>query len=1137
MKINFKKTVSLIIAIVICAGAMTLTVLAQSGESTSLAGRSTFEAYDYSVKSLLDPGAVKNELAADFTSLGGWFKAGNYLVYENIDFGDGSYNTLMMLISVLNAEANKRIGVCVDGTATKIGEIVVSSSTNQMNNDVSVFREFYASVSAVTGVHDVYFVFPEDTNLNIDWFTFSTYSGTETVAEKDARMKWWRDATFGQFIHWGAYAYLGGVYNGRSVSYSEWIMNDLGISKEAYAADCAKLFNPTQFNAKDMVSVAKDAGQKYIILTSRHHEGFSMFDTKIRNFKDYAIMSYGDYTGPDPIAELSRECKEQGIIFGVYYTIFDWHDYSQSNNGNNMADGRKEEFKTRLKGQLRELVDFYDVDVLWFDGEWPGWWTTADGQEFYRYLRTMKPTLIANNRIGKRASTDGDYGTPEQEIPSTGLNYDWESCMTLNGSWGYHKNDNNWKNAQTVIYNVVDCASKGGNYLLNVGPDELGRVPQESQNILRAAGKWLEKFGDSIYGAGRSCFTNLGNGMKATTKEGKLYLHLLDFPKDHMAVIPKLENDILGMKLLGTDAEISYTEMKKNILLDLTGITADPYDTVIVISVNGIPQAVEEETEANLALKYATASATNIYGGGYEASKAVDGDMSSRWATTNAARNETLTLTFNEPITVNSAYLKQYVSSTNYTNGFNIEYWKDGAWQIAYVGGSVGEELDVYFDTITADQIRLRFTDAYRPTYYEFQLFYREQVGIEINSPVGGTTITYAAPFEVKGTAAGGSEVLLRIFDDNGPTQVTLPINADKTWSYTVTSACPGIVYFKAYLLDSEEEIIAIASANTIFRGAVDLAYGKPVTTSTFWGAGYEGAKAVDGDTYTRWAPLGRNSGDPRATLTVDFGEMTAFNRIRIDEWFDTYYVMDYRCLEFAIEYFDGADWKLLHEGTTIGQDFVLDFPAVTGRQVRLVLIDSWAHTTPPNENPSINSFEVYYVPAAYNVEVKPGTIVYGFDATVLVNADVSALKDGDEMTVTMFGKTLPVVQGSAIFKLNADDINVKGDCNPVIKVNGATIHTDAKLNVYELSSDIWVVNTIVQNENSVLAFNEYIEPRQGADFVVSVNGQVVQWQREGNSLILPMLLKDGDVVQIKNVMYPILFPSYAFTFTTVYSA
>ncbi len=362
----------------------------------------------------------------------------------------------------------------------------------------------------------------------------------ETKAQKDKRMAWFREARFGMFIHWGLYAVPAGEWKGKNFAgASEWLMYSAQISAKDYHPLQAQ-FNPVKYDAKRWVQIAKDAGMKYIVITSKHHDGFALFDSKLT---DWDIMNTPFKR--DALKELAKACKEGGIKLCFYHSIMDWThpDYGLRRPWDLRPEvpTNMDKYTVFMKGQLKELLTNYgDIGILWFDGEWePQAWTHERGVDLYHYVRSLQPKIIINNRVdvhrsgmaGMSANDQavGDYGTPEQEIPANGMpGLDWESCMTMNGSWGFHKNDQSWKSAETLVHNVIDCASKGGNYLLNVGPTNLGEIPEASVQRLAAVGAWMKLHGETIYGSQAGPFAKPLPWGRATRKGNKLYLHLFN---------------------------------------------------------------------------------------------------------------------------------------------------------------------------------------------------------------------------------------------------------------------------------------------------------------------------------------------------------------------------------------------------------------------------------------------------------------------------------------------------------------------------------------------------------------------------------------------------------------------------------
>ena len=420
--------------------------------------------------------------------------------------------------------------------------------------------------------------------------------------EDRSRMSWWQDARFGLFIHWGLYSIPAGEWDD-NINHAEWIRTTAQIPIEQYDQFVDE-FNPVRFDANEWVLMAKNAGMKYIVITSKHHDGFCLFDSK---YTDYDIMATP--FNRDVLSELANACRKHGLKLCFYYSIMDWHHYDylpRRNWEDRSAIGTNyEHYIIYMKNQLKELIQNYgDIGVLWFDGEWEGTWNHTYGEDLYNYVRGLQPSIIINNRVdtgrsGMQGLTReggyvGDFGTPEQEIPSTGLpDIDWETCMTMNDHWGYNKNDNNWKSTKELIQKLADIASKGGNFLLNVGPTSAGLFPLYSMNRLEDIGKWMKINGEAIYQTGASPFKHLswGRCTQKIIKNGtRLYLHVFSWPQNKRLVVPGIYNDPDRAYLL-TDqkSELKTFREDDGIVINIPSSPPDLNNSVVVLDLVGKP--------------------------------------------------------------------------------------------------------------------------------------------------------------------------------------------------------------------------------------------------------------------------------------------------------------------------------------------------------------------------------------------------------------------------------------------------------------------------------------------------------------------------------------------------------------------
>lgn len=445
--------------------------------------------------------------------------------------------------------------------------------------------------------------------LLISLVVFNCSQVAAQPVKKDTRMAWWRNAKFGMFIHWGLYAVPAGEYKG-ATNYGEWIMQEAHIPKEEYEK-FAPQFNPVKFNADEWVRMAKNAGMKYIVITSKHHDGFSLWDSKV---SDYDVMDRTPFKR-DIMKELSDACKKQGIVFCMYHSIMDWHHPDE--NKTNIAKYREE----YLKPQLKELVTKYDPGVLWFDGEWVEEWTEEQGQALYDWLRKLKPNLIINNRIGKgrngmqgmsKGKAAGDFGTPEQEILDTKSELDWESCMTMNDHWGYNKNDQNWKSANQLIWNLVDVVAKGGNYLLNVGPTGEGLFPDASIMRLKEMGDWMKINKEAIYKIKTWDYFNEGDKIRyARTGNGEVLVYVNGWPGDQLTLKKIKPATGSAITLLGYKEKLSWKQTEEGVTISLPASLQDETSRlskyVYVFKLKGQPQTLatmpQVGTNAEAAIK------------------------------------------------------------------------------------------------------------------------------------------------------------------------------------------------------------------------------------------------------------------------------------------------------------------------------------------------------------------------------------------------------------------------------------------------------------------------------------------------------------------------------------------------------
>jgi alpha-L-fucosidase len=524
-----------------------------------------------------------------------------------------------------------------------------------------------------------------------------------------AALQKWQDMRFGMFIHWGPVS-----IKGTEIGWSRGAQ----VPQEEYD-NLYKQFNPTLFNADEWVQVAKDAGMKYLVITTKHHDGFCIFDTKQT---DYNIMK--SPFGRDAVKELAAACRKQGIAFGTYYSVCDWHhpDFPRGSPGGRTQKPNPniERYTEYLKNQVAELVRQYGpLITLWYDV--PQEFGGERGKGVLLHTRALQPDILINNRTGG----GGDYDTPEQKIGGFNMTRPWETCMTICHQWAWKPNDA-MKSLKQCLQTLVATNGGNGNLLFNVGPMPDGRIEPRQVERLKEMGEWLKKHGESVYGT-RGGPYKPGPWGASTRKGDRVYLHVFKWDGETVK-LPALPAQVKSARLLaGGAVECKATE--EGLTLTVPAANQDPIDTVVELTIDRPAMdlaPVAAAAGASAGASAAKASASNVYQKNeeYGADKAVDGNEETRWATDGGTKAAWLELDLGKPVAIGRVAIDECDEWGKRIRKFELQVREGDAWKTVLEGTEVGRGFAKEFAPVTAQRVRLNILEATEgPTIWEFSVF------------------------------------------------------------------------------------------------------------------------------------------------------------------------------------------------------------------------------------------------------------------------------------------------------------------------------------------------------------------------------------------------------------------------------
>jgi len=523
-------------------------------------------------------------------------------------------------------------------------------------------------------------------------------------------MKKWQDRRFGMFIHWGPVS-----LTAQEIGWSRGAQTPIEVYDNLY-----KQFNPTNFNADEWGKIAKDAGMKYIVLTTKHHDGFCLWDTKQT---DYNIMNSPFHR--DVVKELSAACKQAGIAFGTYYSVCDWHhpDFPLTSPGGGVKREKYDldAYNRYLLAQISELITNYGpLITMWndvpqrFEGR---------GVNTIKLVRQLQPDITINNRSGD----GGDYDTPEQRLGGFNLDRPWESCMTISAhnAWAWGGSKDGVKSLAVCLRMLIGGAGGDGNVLLNVGPRPDGKIDPEQAARLKEVGDWLAHFGESIYGTRGGPFKP-GKWGASTRKGNRIYVHAYEFDGDNLE-LPAIPATITAARVL-TGGSVEFKQSGGITSLTVPAVNHAPIDTVIALDLDKPameipPLRLAGPSDSIAAGAKAVASNVFMKLPEYGADKAIDGDMETRWATDAGVKQAWLEVDLGKPQTFSKVALHEWAGDDTRIQKFEVQYKQGAEWTTIFAASGMGSDFRKSFPAVTARFVRLNILDSKDgPTIDEFEI-------------------------------------------------------------------------------------------------------------------------------------------------------------------------------------------------------------------------------------------------------------------------------------------------------------------------------------------------------------------------------------------------------------------------------